>query len=64
MPALAVIESFNKIKDGQAGFGPAGKGAPVDEFLFEGAPEAFHGGIIVAVAFSAHGGQTWCKARA
>ena len=57
MLALAVIESFNKFKDGQAGFGPAGNGASVDEFLFERAPEAFHGGIIVAVAFSAHGEQ-------
>ena len=31
--------------------------AAVDEFLFEGAPEGFHGGNVVAVGFAAHGGQ-------
>jgi hypothetical protein len=54
MPVLAVIKDFNKVKDGQAGFGPTFKGTPIDEFLFEGTPEAFHGGIVIAVAFTAH----------
>ena len=32
----------------------------VDEFEFEGAPEAFHGGVVIAVALAAHGGCDVC----
>ncbi len=37
----------------EAGVGLAG----ADELGFEGAPEAFYGGVVVAVAASAHGGE-------
>ena len=37
---------------------------PVNQFEFKGAPEAFHGSVVVAVAFAAHrGGQTGLAAR-
>jgi hypothetical protein len=29
----------------------------VDQLQFKGAPEAFHGGVIITVAFAAHGGD-------
>ena len=51
MAALGVVKAFDKIED----FGPgllAGSKVPaVDQFQLEGAPEGFHGGIVVAVAF-------------
>src|SRR5665213_1009908 len=31
-----------------------GEGAPMHEFAFEAAPEAFHGGVVVTVAPAAH----------
>ena len=55
--ASAVIEYFYEIEDGLACFVPGFELAAVDQFLFEGAPERFHGGVVVAVAFAAHGGQ-------
>lgn len=57
MEALAVVEHLNEVKDRLAGFGASLEVAAVDEFLFEGASEGFHGGIIVAVGFAAHGGD-------
>ena len=55
MPPLAVVEDFNVLKDGLAGLLPGGEGVTVNEFHFEGAPEGFHRGIVVTVAFAAHG---------
>lgn len=55
MEALAVVKHFDKIEDGLAGLGPGCEMAAVDELLFEGAPEGFHGGIVITVGFAAHG---------
>ena len=57
MEALAVVKDFDEIEDGLARLGPGVEMAAVDEFVFEGAPEGLHGGIVVAVAFAAHGGD-------
>ena len=57
MQAAAVVKHFYKIKDGLAGLLSGLEVAAVDQFLFERAPEGFHGGIVVAVAFAAHGGD-------
>ena len=57
MQALAVVKHFDEIKDGLASLGSGFEVAAVDQFLFERAPEGFHGGIVVAVAFAAHGGD-------
>ncbi len=53
--ALAIVAGLNVIKDGGLGLGVRGEVTSVDEFDFEGAPEAFHGGVVVAVALPAHG---------
>ena len=50
-----VVKHFDKIKDGLASLGSGFEVAAIDEFVFEGAPERFHSGIIVAVTFAAHG---------
>lgn len=34
-----------------------GKAVAVDELVFERAPERFHGGVVVAVAFATHRGD-------
>ena len=57
MTALAVIEDFDVVEDFGSGVGSAGKIASVDQFQFEGAPEAFHCSVVVAVTASAHGGD-------
>jgi hypothetical protein len=44
--ASAVVKHFYKIKDGLAGLLSGFEVAAVDQFLFERAPEGFHGGII------------------
>ena len=31
--------------------------AAINQFLFEGAPEGFHGGVVIAAGFAAHGGE-------
>ena len=55
MEASAVVKHFNKLKDSLTSFGSGFEVAAVDQLVLEGAPEGFHGGIIVAVTFAAHG---------
>ena len=57
MGALAVVERFNVIEDLPAGLGAGGKAMAIDQFQFEGGPEAFHGGVVITVAAAAHGGE-------
>ena len=57
MRALAIIEAFDVIEDGGAGLVAGGKVTPVDQVQFEGAPEAFPGGVVIAVAAAAHRGD-------
>ena len=60
MEALAVVKHLNKIEAGLTGFGSGFEVATVDQFVFEGAPKSFHGGIVVTVGFAAHGGDGLC----
>ena len=55
MGALAVVKDFDVIEDFGARLAVADKVAAIDEVEFKGAPKAFHGGVVVAVAFAAHG---------
>ena len=48
--ALAIVEGFDVIEDLALGLGTGIERAAISQLEFEGAPEAFHGGIIVAVA--------------
>ena len=57
MGALAVIKDFDVIENFGAGLLVADKVSAIDEVEFERAPEAFHGGVVIAVAFAAHGGH-------
>jgi len=57
MSALAIIERFDVIEDLSAGLGAGAKDTAVNKFQFKGGPEAFHGGVVVAVGASAHGGD-------
>ena len=57
MGALAVVEAFDVIEDFSACLAVAGKVTAIDEVEFEGAPKTFHGGIVIAVGFAAHGGH-------
>ena len=51
-----VVEDFNVFGDLLSGLFSGGKAAMVNEFGFEAAPATFHGGVVPAIAFSAHGG--------
>src|SRR3989442_7437237 len=57
MSALAIVERFDVVEDLGSSAGATVKAAAIDQFQFEGGPEAFHGGIVIAVAFAAHGGN-------
>ena len=57
MKALGIIETFDVIEDGGLGLLVSGECPAMDQFPFDGAPEAFHGGVIVAIALAAHGGD-------
>ena len=47
-------ETFDEIEDLGAGLGVGDKACAINQFQFEGAPEAFHGGIVLAVALATH----------
>src|SRR6476661_9517229 len=57
MSALAVIEGFDVIEDLHASLSAGVEATAIDQLQFEGAPEAFHGGVVIAVASAAHGGD-------
>jgi len=54
--SLAVVEDFDEVEDLGPGVGADGEAGAVDPLQFEGAPEAFHCGVVLAVAPAAHGG--------
>ena len=54
MSALAVVEDFDEIEDLGSGLEVGGELPAVDQFQFESAPEAFHGGVVVTIAPAAH----------
>ena len=51
---LAVVKDFDPFKDGRLRLGACGKLAAMDQLAFERAPEAFHQGVVMAVAATAH----------
>ena len=51
----AVIEGFDVVEDGGARLREGGEALMVDDFVFEAAPEGFDEGVVVTVAFAAHG---------
>ena len=57
MRSLAIVKAFDVIEDFPACLLARDKGTAIDQVEFKAAPEAFHGGIIVAVALAAHGGD-------
>jgi len=57
---LAVVKDFDPFKDRRACVGARGEAMAMNQFAFHGAPEAFHHGVVVAVAAPAH---AWNDAR-
>jgi hypothetical protein len=55
--SCAVVEGFDVIKDGGTSLGKGGEAVVVNYFVFETAPEGLNEGIVVAIAFAAHGGN-------
>ena len=55
MGTRTVIKGLDVIEDLGFGEGTSWEGGAVNEFKFEGAPEAFHRGIVVTVGLAAHG---------
>ena len=51
----AVIEGLDVVEDGCASLGEGGEALMIDQFVFEAAPEGLDEGVIVAIAFAAHG---------
>ena len=51
---LAVVEDLDILKDDLTGSLPGGEALAVNKFHFQGAPEAFHGGIVITVAAATH----------
>ena len=55
MQSGTVIKGFDVVEDGTEGLGEGGEALVIDDFVFQAAPEGFDEGVIVAVAFAAHG---------
>ena len=53
----AVVKDFDPVKDGRACFLARGKLRAMHQLALEAAPEAFHQGVVVAVAAPAHAGN-------
>jgi hypothetical protein len=51
---LSVVVSFDGLKDGLASLVFVLEMAIEQEFVFESAPEGFHGSVVVAIGFAAH----------
>ncbi len=60
MEPAPVIKGFDELEDGLASLSSGFEAAAVDEFLFERAPERFHGGVVIAAGFTAHGRYGFC----
>ena len=54
MTTDSVIEDFDVFLDRRLRLGASTEPTMVYEFLFQTAPQALHGGVIVAVAFAGH----------
>lgn len=51
----AIVEGFDVAEDGGARLGEGSEALVVNHFVFEAAPEGFDEGVVVTVAFAAHG---------
>ena len=57
METLAVVKDFDVVEESALGVGAVSEGFAFEiQFAFEGGPEAFHRGVIVAAAGPAHAG--------
>ena len=54
---LAVLKDSDPLQNGGAGRGPRGTFKTMNPFAFQGAPETFHQGVVIAVAPAAHAGD-------
>ena len=52
--ALAVVECFDVVEDLRPRVGARAEGRAIDQLELEGAPEAFHGRVVITVASAAH----------
>ena len=52
-----VIKGFDVVEDGGASLGQGGEAMVVNQFVFESAPKGLDEGIVVTVAFAAHGSE-------
>ena len=57
MEPLPVVEDFDVFEDGEASLLACGEGPSGEEFGFEGALEALHVSVVVAVGATAHAGR-------
>ena len=55
MQSGAVIKGFDVVEDRVASVVQGGEALMVNDFVFETAPERFDEGVVVTVAFAAHG---------
>ena len=55
MQSGTVIKGFDVIEDGGTSVGMCGEAVMVNEFVFEHTPKGFDEGVVIAVAFAAHG---------
>ena len=55
MESGAVIEGLDVVEDGRARLGEGSEALVVDQLVFKTAPEGFDEGVIIAVAWAAHG---------
>ena len=55
--AMSVVEGFDVIENGGASLLAGEKLGAINQFEFQGAPETFHGSVVVTVAFATHGGD-------
>ena len=54
MEPLAVVKDFDPLEDGRVRFFARGKLEAMHKLAFDGAPEAFHHVVVIAVATTAH----------
>src|SRR4051812_6320063 len=57
MDALAIVECFDVIEDLCTSLSTVIKATAINQLEFEGAPEAFHGSIVITIAAATHGGD-------
>src|SRR5438034_7830188 len=63
MDALFVVEAIDVTGDGSVEFGVASEAASVGEFGLQGMEEAFHVGVVLAIARAVHAGHNAARAQ-